>query len=343
MRLSLLALLLAGPTFAETPKPDITKPDEPLAKSFSAAKAAEYIDGASLYWTRERKCFSCHTNVFYMAARPLVPGGDAAPLKEMRGFLENEAAGWDENKPPRADYYALTTAMALASHDAVTTGKLHPMTRKAFEWSIKLQKPDGSWKWPICDWPPLEHDHYYGVVFMAIAFGTAPEDFAKSDGAKPALDKVRDYLKKNPPPDLHHKASLAWASLKIDGLMTEDERKAVAKELLAKQRADGGWSLPIIGDYAKRRDGTPNDKDAPSDGYATGYSVFILRQLGVKADDPALKKAVAWLKANQRASGRWFTRSLQVDRTNQNAHLITNVGSVFCVLALHACGEPLKD
>jgi squalene-hopene/tetraprenyl-beta-curcumene cyclase len=342
MRLPVLALFLTAPALADTPKPAITNPDEPIAKSFSATRAAEYIDGVSLHWTRERKCFSCHTNVFYMSARPLIPGGDSAPIKEMREFLENEAAGW-EKTPPKADYYVLSTAMSLAGHDAATTGKLHPMTRKALDWSHKLQKPDGSWKWPKCDWPPLEHDDWYGVVFMAIAYGIAPEDYAKSEHVQPTLKKMNAYFKANPPPDLHHKAALAWASLKIDGLMTEDERKSVVKELLAKQRADGGWCLPAIGDYAKRRDGSPNNADAPSDGYATGYSVFILRQLGVKADDSALKKAVTWLKSNQRESGRWFTRSLQVDRTNQNAHLITNVGSVFCVLALHACGEALKD
>jgi squalene-hopene/tetraprenyl-beta-curcumene cyclase len=341
MRLSLIAFLLAAPAFAETPKLAITRSDEPIAKEFSAAKAAEFIDGVSLAWTREHKCFSCHTNVPCMLARPLVAGGDPAPMKEMRAFLENEAAGW-EKTPPRADYHVLTTAYSLAGHDAITTGKLHPMTKKALDWSKKLQLPDGSWKWPKCDWPPLEHDDWYGVVFMTIAYGVAPGDYAKSAEVQPTLEKIRGYFKNNPPPDLHHKASLLWASLKIDGLMTAQERQATVKELLSKQREDGGWCLPAIGKYEKRRNGDLNDPNAPSDGYATGYSVFILRKGGVKADDPALQKAVKWLKANQRESGGWFTRSLKVDRTNANAHLITHAGSAFCVLALHACDEPLK-
>jgi squalene-hopene/tetraprenyl-beta-curcumene cyclase len=342
MRFSFVVLLLTYPAFAETTKPALTKSDEPIAKSFSPTKAAEFIDGASLTWTRERKCFACHTNVPYMLARPLISGGDPAPLKELRAFLENEAAGW-EKTPPRADYFVLTAAFALAGNDAITTGTLHPMTKKALDWSMKLQQADGSWKWPKCDWPPLEHDDWYGVVFMAIAYGMAPGDYAKSPEVQPALERIRAYFRKNPPPDLHHKASLLWASVKIDGLMTDDERKATIKELLSKQHDDGGWCLPAIGKYEKRRDGTSNDVHAPSDGYATGYSVFVLRQAGVKADDPALKKAVQWLKANQRESGRWFTRSLKVDRTNANSHLITNAGSAYCVLALHACGESLKD
>ena len=100
------------------------------------------------------------------------------------------------------------------------------------------------------------------------------------------------------------------------------------------QRPDGGWSLPSLGDW-KRRDGTPNDKDAPSDGYATGLVVYVLRQAGVPAEDEALRRGVAWLKTHQRASGRWFTRSL----SNDKAHYITNAGTGFAVLALSACGR----
>jgi squalene-hopene/tetraprenyl-beta-curcumene cyclase len=43
---------------------------------------------------------------------------------------------------------------------------------------------------------------------------------------------------------------------------------------------------------------------------------------------------VKWLKANQRESGRWYTRSLN----NDKAHYIANSGTAFCVLALNAAG-----
>ena len=66
-----LMLLLAPFAAAETPAPKPTKADEPMAAKFSAGKAAEFIDGVSLEWTRERKCMTCHTNVPYMLARPL--------------------------------------------------------------------------------------------------------------------------------------------------------------------------------------------------------------------------------------------------------------------------------
>jgi squalene-hopene/tetraprenyl-beta-curcumene cyclase len=58
-------------------------------------------------------------------------------------------------------------------------------------------------------------------------------------------------------------------------------------------------------------------------------------QAGEKPTDPAVANGVKWLKANQRESGRWYTRSLSNDR----AHYITNAGTAFCVLALSEAGE----
>ena len=43
----------------------------------------------------------------------------------------------------------------------------------------------------------------------------------------------------------------------------------------------------------------------------------------ISASDPRLVKGVGWIKSNQRASGRWFTRSLHKD----NKHFLTHAGS----------------
>ena len=148
------------------------------------------------------------------------------------------------------------------------------------------------------------------------------------------LDRLRAYFRSTPAPDLHHKAMLLWASTRIDGLMTPAERDRTVKDLLALQRPDGGWSLPSLGDWT-RRDGTPNDKaGAPSDGYGTGYVIFVLRQSGTPADAEPIRRGIAWLKTHQRASGRWFTRSLGDDKH----HYLTHVGTAFALMALASCG-----
>ena len=53
-------------------------------------------------------------------------------------------------------------------------------------------------------------------------------------------------------------------------------------------------------------------------------------------DDPALEKGREWLRANQRESGRWFTRSLFKDEK----HYLTHVGTAFAIMALV---EPTKS
>jgi squalene-hopene/tetraprenyl-beta-curcumene cyclase len=62
--------------------------------------------------------------------------------------------------------------------------------------------------------------------------------------------------------------------------------------------------------------------------------VYVLRQAGVAPTAEPLRRGVAWLKTHQRASGRWFTRSLNRDA----GHYISNAGTAFAVMALHACG-----
>ena len=72
-----------------------------------------------------------------------------------------------------------------------------------------------------------------------------------------------------------------------------------------------------------------------SDGYGTGFIVYVLRRAVVSAGDPRIEKAIVWLKKNQRQSGRWFTRSLNKD----NHHCISHAGSAFALMALAECGQ----
>jgi squalene-hopene/tetraprenyl-beta-curcumene cyclase len=322
--------------FKQENKLSINSPDEPLAKKMSLVKATEVLDNQALAWTQTRKCGTCHTNYPYLLARGQL-GGDLSALRKVRSFFENRIVNWDSGKKedkPRWDTEVVATAATLAIQDALTTGKLHPLTRTALDRIWKVQRSDGGWDWLKCAWPPMEHDDYYGVVYAAVGVGQAPDKYSQTEQAKAGLEKLRRYFnfKTNPPPSLHHKAMLLWASLKLDGLMSDKMRKSTITELLALQKSDGGWSLPTLGDWVGR-DELPNDRNAPSDGYATGFVIYVLRQAGVPAGSDPIQKGVAWLKSHQRESGRWFTRSVNTDRY----HFITHAGTAYAVLALKAC------
>jgi squalene-hopene/tetraprenyl-beta-curcumene cyclase len=272
-------------------------------------------------------------------ARPCLKEAVPAPTV-VRDFFEGRVAGWDRAgkvNRPRNPAEVVATAVTLAFNDAQTAGKLHPLSRRALDRMWTLQRADGAWEWEKCGWPPFEHDDYYGAALAAVGVGVAPDGYARTARAKEGLARLKRYFQKTPPPTLHHKAWLLWASRKLDGLMTRAEQDEAVKELLARQRADGGWSLASLGDW-KGFDGRPNDTKAPSDGYGTGFVVYVLRQAGLPAEHAAVRRGAGWLKANQRASGRWFTRSLNTDR----AHYISHAGTAFAVMALTACGEAAK-
>ena len=179
----------------------------------------------------------------------------------------------------------------------------------------------------------MESDDHYGATLAAIAVGVAPDGYAKTSEAKKGLAGIRKYLEENPSPGLHHEAMRLWASSYLKDLMTEDEKKACTKKLLALQKPDGGWGLATLGDW-KRADDSEPDK-AKSDGYGTGFVIYVLRRGGMPASSPEIQRGVEWLKKNQRASGRWFTRSINKD----SKHFISHAGTAMAVMALGECGE----
>jgi squalene cyclase len=76
------------------------------------------------------------------------------------------------------------------------------------------------------------------------------------------------------------------------------ERERLAKVILAKQRADGGWA---------------QSDDLQTDAYATGSSLFALAEAGgITRDHPAYKKGVAYLLSSQRPDGSWYVKSRAV-------------------------------
>ncbi len=337
-----LGLSLTGMTGAQEPvtlnnaiDPGPNKLNEPLAKSFSLKKGVHFLDSAALTWQKQRRCFTCHTNYAYLYARPLI-SSKAPAHDEVRQFAEELVNKRWPDKGPRWDAEVVATAAALAFNDAATTGKLHSSTKIALDKMWTIQRENGGWNWLECNWPPMESDDHYGVTLAAIAVGVAPDEYRNEKAARKGLQGIQKYLKENPAPTIHHEAMILWASTYIDNLMTPQERKTTVSKLWKLQKADGGWNLASLGNW-KRADGKPQDTQT-SDGYATGFAIYVLREAGVPATDQRIQKGIAWLKANQRKSGRWITRSLHSD----SKHFISHAGTAFALMALAKCNEVKK-
>lgn len=327
-----LVLATEPVTLANVEAPAANQSDEPLASEFSLEQATRFLDSASLQWQKQRKCMTCHTNYAYLYARPGI-SADAPAHREVRGFAEQLVQERWKAKGPRWDAEVIATAAALAFNDAATTKGLHPTTQAALDRMWTVQQEDGGWSWLKCGWPPMESDDHYGVTLAAIAVGVAPNDYAKTEQAQQGLKKIRKYLNNNPPPTVHHQGMLLWADSYLDSFISDEAKMKSITTLLSLQKEDGGWALATLGDW-ERADGKEQDFET-SDGYGTGFVIYVLRRSGMSANTPAIKRGIEWLKTHQRESGRWFTRSLNKD----NKHFISHAGTAMALMALSACGE----
>lgn len=303
--------------------------NEPIAP-FNIQKAAQFLDAASLQWQKTHQCFTCHTNYAYLMARPAL-GKDSTALKQVRAFAETMIQERWPSKGPRWDAEIVATGSILAINDAATTGTLHPLTKLALDRMWTVQRADGGWNWLKCEWPPMESDDHYGATLAAIGVGSAPDNYSQSPLAQAGMTKLRKYFKEQEPKFAHHRAMLLWADSKVSGLVSPDDRKKWIDELLSLQKPDGGWNSATLGKW-KRHDGKEQDVKT-SDGYGTGFVVFVLRRAGLPADNQQIQLGVKWLRENQRESGRWFARSLFKD----NKHYLSHAASAFAIMALAEC------
>jgi squalene-hopene/tetraprenyl-beta-curcumene cyclase len=67
----------------------------------------------------------------------------------------------------------------------------------------------------------------------------------------------------------------------------------------------------------------------------TALAIVLLLRSGVAADEPRLQRGLAWLKAEQRASGRWWMHSLY----RGNYHFTTYIATAKALQALAICGQ----
>ncbi len=338
-----LALAIAGIaqgsdpiTLANVVDPGKITAEEPIADTFSARKAARYLDTASLYWQKTRRCAACHTNMVYLFARPAL-NSVAKDSGEVRGLFEEYVTKRWKKAPPHEEQDTVVVPAGLVFNDVQTSGTLAPTTREALKVMWRFQRDDGGWGWRNDGFPPMEYDEHYGATLAALITGIAPDGYAQTEEAIEGLKKIRVFLKNNPPLSLHHRAMIAWTSCYVDDLMDGPQRAKTLDELLALQRPDGGWSTPgLLADWKglKRMDGKPHDTRT-SDAYATGFVIVLARELGRPPEDPRLQRGIDWLLKNQRSSGKWYTRSTSRDKH----HYISNTGSAFAILALQACGK----
>lgn len=150
------------------------------------------------------------------------------------------------------------------------------------------QKADGHWEYGF------ERGHLQSSYVMTTALALnvlraygpkeSPEKLASS------FTRAKNWLLNVPAPNSEDRASrllgLFWAGA------TAEERQQSLQELLAAQRADGGWS---------------SSPSASSDAFVTGLALYALHIGGeLPTDAPAYRRGIRFLLRTQDEDGSWY-------------------------------------
>jgi squalene-hopene/tetraprenyl-beta-curcumene cyclase len=316
---------------------------------FSPQLAVDYMEQGALAWTADWKCVACHTNGSYMVVRPLLTPQLGQPQKELRDFfvatLQEELATDPADLRPELDStQAVYVAAGLAIWDAHVTHRLSPETSQALEMMFKLQRAEGDWTISDDNNPPLESNRYQLATVAARAIGNAPGWLAQQRGTplESKINLLENYLRaERKPQGDYDRTDLLWAATELPGLIDATRRQQLIQMILSHQKPDGGWSIRTFalpeewgkGNRAEKLRAEIELSDPPSDGHMTGLAIIALRKAGVPSSDPRIQRGIAWLLANQRSSGRWWTRSLNRD----GWQFITYSGTAYPLLALALC------
>ncbi len=315
----------------------------PTKKSaWNGTAAAAYLDNRLTWWRQwpkaERdhgtRCISCHTSLPHVLAMPSLrnqSGKQGQSIDEMAMFddVVKRVYLWDEVEPFYPDQTrgvpksaesrgveAVLNALILATRDQ-ERGRLGPDTRQAFAhmWGVQMKAGDqkGGFTWLNFRLEPFESPTatYWGATLAALAVARASDGYAADPVVAPQIEALRGYLRTGIGGSLYSRALILWADSQLGGILAADERNRIVSELVAFQRADGGWNLPSLSTW-QRIDGSSLPQE--SDGYATAIVAVILREAGGTTSAVALKQAQAWLAAHQSKDGSVTAKSINKDR-----------------------------
>ncbi len=358
----------------------------PERRGWNRESAARYLDERMDAWFANAKklqtgqgetaCVSCHTMVPYVLARSVLRRAmhvsRATPqevrlLEEVTRRVESYGAhqllyDFDERKKTESrGTEAVLNALILARGDAEQNRRdASEPTRKALRRLWETQRSDGAWDWLDFGLEPFESVDaaYHGATLAALAIGTAPGfSTSQASDATPGIDKLRGFLKeKYASQSLFNRAWVLLASTRLKDLLTRAQREALIAEIQSRQRDDGGWSLETLGRWRWSKPAAPFRAPgtldasllAKSDGYATGLVVYALREAGLPLDQPAVRKGLQWLRANQQdvqvspqIRPAWRAHSLNFDREHGGEKgepwrrmFMSDAATAFAVLAL---------
>lgn len=288
------------------------------------------LQGSMEIWIQEQECISCHHQGLGSMAVTMARERDIAIDAELHrrqverllatapgGALHGDAG---INATFGRSFQLVALAAADVPRDARTdalayflAGNAVPRGERTAWWSESFR-------------PPLEASSVTGTAFALRALDLYRPD-ARAEETARTLAAGRRWLEACEPRDGEERA-LRLLGLGWSGAPAESVR-AAADDLLAWQRADGGWAQLAT---------------MPSDAYATGQALVALQQIGGLAiDSPAFQGGLRFLLDTQLEDGSWRVETrrrspgleyFETGFPHQKHQFISTAATAWAVMAL---------
>jgi hypothetical protein len=261
----------------------------------------------SAAWLRTRKCAACHhvpmplwalceaERQGYAIDKKFVADTTESLLGSRNGLMASKIFPNPADPPdPRPQGRGLNMGLpflAVAAQSLPSLQVRHKDTLKLIAAEIvKKQQADGSWEFfATLRRPPINESQTTDTawIIMALAGETGPDapEFRRAE-----LSRALAWLDAAKLSDIHQDKVLKV----LLGARFGKPRAAMQTtidDLLALQRADGGWSQTVPG--------------WKSDAFATGQTLYVLSLAGYTAERPDIKRGVDFLVAKQAPDGSW--------------------------------------
>jgi squalene-hopene/tetraprenyl-beta-curcumene cyclase len=338
--------------------------DEPRMTAFgpsSLTVAAKYLEDGALSWVREKSCVNCHTTGPYLAERTAwsqqfgPPSGEVhsnfvqSLPTEVKPVMETEKDG---HKFYPGTFTSVWRALGLAEWDRHVTKTISAPTELALRDMFEHQSDNGAFiSHGEVEIPHITTDFELSLQ-AARAITAAPNWLSglKDASLQSRVAKLKTWLQDAPPRNDFDRVLKLQLAHYLPELVPQSERDAALDLLSSKQHADGGWSIrdmSQIDDWhfemspyvLELLQNLPDANQPESDAYMTALAIVLMRQNNIPATDPRIARGLAWLRSEQRQSGRWWMHSLY----RGNYHYITYIATAEAMKAFDLCGELTAD
>jgi hypothetical protein len=310
-----------------TAKAQDSRPDSPDAAA-AIDRGLAFLARDALAWKAEHNCASCHhaALVVWSLREAKLRGHavDEPVLAEMTKWISEAGEGKTGLPRPKGIPRALNTKPVYFALGLQADPRPEDVTQAAVKLLLQTlksdQTEDGSWAaWPETR-PPIFGDSNESMTTLATLV-LVQAAAAGDESAKAARDKAVEWLtttKTDDDPQSIAMRLVLWRRLGRPA--TESE--PLVQRIKERQNTDGGWSQA---------------QHMASDAWATGQALYALAHAGIKADEPLVARARAFLIQTQREDGSWPMTSrptIPGGEGSKSLIPITGGGSAWGVLGL---------